>query len=112
MKNKILLWYWNLVYREMYFSKNELGVRWSRLKIKNLKKNIADKSHNKISISKESRYPDSNDESQGKQVNQLSNELEKNDIRKLGSRIISLEKQNKELREMLSFEERRNKKLQ
>jgi hypothetical protein len=37
MKNKILLWYWNLVYREMSNKQNELGVRWSRLKIYQLK---------------------------------------------------------------------------
>jgi hypothetical protein len=37
MKKKILLWYWNLVYREMSNNQNELGVRWSRLKIRKLK---------------------------------------------------------------------------
>lgn len=38
MKKKILLWYWNVVYREMYENQNELGVRWSRLKLYKLNK--------------------------------------------------------------------------
>lgn len=38
MKKKVLLWYWNLVFREMLNANNELGVRWSRLKINKLKK--------------------------------------------------------------------------
>jgi|LakMenEpi03Aug12_release.lakeMendotaPanAssembly.Ray.scaffolds.fasta_scaffold3637634_2 hypothetical protein len=40
MLNKILLWWWNLVYREMVMKENELGVRWSRLKIKKLKNKL------------------------------------------------------------------------
>lgn len=34
---KLTLWWWNLVYREMDMKGNELGMRWSRLKIYNLK---------------------------------------------------------------------------
>jgi len=39
MKNKILLWYWKLLYREFTATNNELGVRWSRLKIRKYEKN-------------------------------------------------------------------------
>lgn len=38
MKNKILLWWWRLVYREVLFKNNELGIRWSRLKIRSYEK--------------------------------------------------------------------------
>lgn len=31
-KNKILLWWWKHIHREMTFKNNELGIRWSRLK--------------------------------------------------------------------------------
>lgn len=37
MKNIILLWWWNLVYAQMDLKGNELGMRWSRLKINKLK---------------------------------------------------------------------------